>query len=112
MTREAVATLWEARREHSGGVIAGGGSRALPNRTPFQADADIRIRTTPVNSSLVRGLHETGVNGGTDQLIAALSKVMSIGLGAISTGSLPCFLASGSLKRSERGWGETRLGKA
>jgi len=61
---------------------------------------------------VVRGLHETGVNGGTDQLIAALSELMSMGLGANGAGTLHRFLAMGSLKRSERGWGETRLGEA
>jgi len=107
LTREAVDAVRDARGEDTSAGVALCGSSAPIRSPPVAASRAVCVRSAPEKSCVVRGLYETGVNGGTDQLIAALIELMSMGLRANGAGSLHRFLAMGSLKRSERGWGET-----
>ena len=112
LTREAVVAVRNARGEDASGAGARGGSRSPSRSPPPAASTSVRVRSKAEEACVVGGLHETGVNGGTDKLIAALIGLTSMCLGANGSGSPHRFLAMGSLKMSERGQGETRLGEA
>jgi len=72
VTREAVVAVRDARGEESCREVAVCGSRALIGSRPVEASNAVRVRSASEKSCMVRGLHEAGINGGTDQFIAPL----------------------------------------